>query len=46
MRNYFGFGNTDWVCNFLYEQASGTKLCLENFGLPVQPAWAQAALQS
>lgn len=43
MRNYFGFGNTDWVFNFLLEQASGTKMRLENFGLPFESAWAQAA---
>lgn len=46
MRNYFRFGNTDWVFNFLHEQASGTKTHLENFDLPVQPAWAQAALKA
>lgn len=40
-----GFG-LDWVCNFRYEQAFGTKVCLENSGLPVQPAWAQAALKA
>lgn len=43
MRNYFRFGNTDWVFNFLLEQASGTKMCLENFGLPFESAGAQAA---
>lgn len=46
MGNYFRFGNTDWVFNFLREQVSGTKTCLENFGLPVQLAWAQAALKA
>jgi len=46
MRNYFRFGNTDWIFNFLCEQASGTKTCLENFGLPVQPAQTQAALKA
>lgn len=46
MRNYFRFGNTDWVFNFLFEQASGTKMCLENFGLPFESAWAQAALKA
>lgn len=43
MRNYFRFGHTDWLFNFLLEQASGTKTCLENFGLPLESAWAQAA---
>lgn len=43
MRKYFRFGNADWVFNFLLEQASGTKMCLENFGLPFESAWAQAA---
>lgn len=46
MRNYFRFGNTDWVFNFLCEQAFGTKTCLENFGLPIQPAQAQTALKA
>lgn len=43
MRNYFRFGNTVWVFNFLLEQASGTKMCLENFGQPFESAWARAA---
>lgn len=43
MRNYFRFGHADWVFSFLLEQASGTKMCLENFGLPLESAWAQAA---
>lgn len=46
MRNYLRFSNTDWVFNFLREQASGIKTCLENFGLPVQPGRAQAALKA
>lgn len=43
MRKYFRFGNTDWVFSFLLEQASGTKMRLENFGLSFESAWAQAA---
>lgn len=46
MINYFRFGNTTGFLNFLHEQASEMKTCLENFGLPAQPARAQAAVKA